>query len=192
MILKHLLCLALFFLINKIFYIKRCKYDKLFKFKSLTSNYHLSLVLWKHHVRFNPNSKKPGKPRTPVNVLTPFLPKMPQPNTQSVSRRDSDLTLTPTHFTLQLPEPEFGVFFFTLDSRKWCDGKIDCPPEGADELRERCPQRFYCAAAAGGVSIPHENVCDGVVDCLKAEDEFGEACRKTRHFCPVLGSTKVG
>ena len=74
---------------------------------------------------------------------------------------------------------------------KWCDGVIDCPPNGADEARDRCPERFYCDAANDVISIEINRKCDGVIDCKDGSDENIVNCNKTRHFCPVLGSTKV-
>jgi len=90
-----------------------------------------------------------------------------------------------------LQPPLTGVFYFTLESMKWCDGVIDCPPNGADEARDRCPERFYCDAANDVISIEINRKCDGVIDCKDGSDENIVNCNKTRHFCPVLGSTKI-
>ena len=90
----------------------------------------------------------------------------------------------------QLPPPQTGFHIFTLDSTRWCDGKVDCPPDGADETKERCPNRFHCRSS-GGVNIEKDRVCDGIIDCDNNEDENNETCGEIRHFCPVLGSTKV-
>ena len=84
-----------------------------------------------------------------------------------------------------------GVFYFTLESMKWCDGVKDCPPDGADESRERCPDRFYCDVSKNVISIELSRKCDGIVDCMDGSDEDVKICNKTRHYCPVLGSTKV-
>ena len=75
---------------------------------------------------------------------------------------------------------------------KFCNGVLDCPPHGRDEVD--CGifgYAFKCEAPGNIISINDDLVCDGTVDCIAGEDEDQSLCGNNNFYCPSNDGAKV-